>query len=239
MVLLLIPGDGLQVYENIQQFNRTAGFGVMLVDTPSDSNCVTLDDAGNPVLQYALSDSDKSRFRTGVAIAIRMMFLAGAKKVIIPSNENFLKKPDFEPMHGVYLTKIEEADLVEQNLEFIPNRTLLTSAHLQATNKIGPTPDVAVVFNAAASLERIDARGDPQSLRDGQQHLPDLGRRQSDAIDLHLRADLLAAIPQRDGSRRTGRHEGGSQLRVAFAPARSSRTPGMTHGSCDRLPRGR
>jgi GMC oxidoreductase len=142
---LLIPGDGKQIYENIITFNQSAGFGVMLVDTPSESNCITLDAQGKPVLQYTLSDPDKQRFRTGVAIAIRMMFLAGAKTVIIPSNENFLKQPDFDPMRGVYLTKIEEADLVEQNLEFIPNRTTLTSAHLQATNKIGPRPDMSVV----------------------------------------------------------------------------------------------
>jgi choline dehydrogenase-like flavoprotein len=30
-------------------------------------------------------------------------------------------------------------------LQFIPNRTTLTSAHLQATNKIGPKPDMSVV----------------------------------------------------------------------------------------------
>ncbi|HKE26464.1 MAG TPA: GMC oxidoreductase [Bryobacteraceae bacterium] len=142
---VLIPGDGRQVYENIVGFNQSAGFGVMLVDTPSESNRVTLDAQGNPVLEYALSDLDKQRFQTGVGIAIRMMFLAGAKKVIIPSNENFLNQPDFDPMRGVYLTKIEEADLVEQNLQFVPNRTVLTSAHLQASNKIGPNPDIAVV----------------------------------------------------------------------------------------------
>jgi choline dehydrogenase-like flavoprotein len=73
------------------------------------------------------------------------MFLAGAHTVIVPSNENFLHRPDFDPMRGVYLTRIEEADLLEQHLEFIPNRTLLTSAHLQATNKMGPRPDIAVV----------------------------------------------------------------------------------------------
>jgi hypothetical protein len=142
---LLIPGNGAQVYDNMNKFNQSAGFGVMLVDTPSETNCITLDTQGNPVLQYALSDFDKARFRTGVAIAIRMMFLAGAKKVIIPSNENFLNQPNFDPMQGVYLTKIEEADLVEQNLQFTPNRTMLTSAHLQATNKIGPKPEIAVV----------------------------------------------------------------------------------------------
>jgi hypothetical protein len=142
---LLIPGDGRQIYDNLVQFNRSAGFGVMLVDTPSEDNRITLDAGGNPVLTYALSDSDRQRFRTGVAIAVRMMFLAKASKVIVPSNENFLNLADFDPMRGVYLTSIEEADVLEQHLNFTPNRTLLTSAHLQATNKMGPSPDVAVV----------------------------------------------------------------------------------------------
>src|SRR5262245_17328779 len=142
---LLIPGDGRQVYDNLVAFNQSAGFGVMLVDTPSDSNAITLDAQGTPLLTYALSDGDKQRFRTGVAVAVRMMFLAGARKVIVPSNENFLGQPDFDPMRGVYLTCIEEADVLERNLDFVPNRTLLTSAHLQATNKMGPSPDVAVV----------------------------------------------------------------------------------------------
>ena len=142
---LLVPGDGKQVYDNLVGFDRSAGFGVMLVDTPSASNGVALDAAGNPVVTYALSDGDKQRFRTGVAIAIRMMFRAGAYQVIVPTNENVLGRPDFDPMRGVYLTRIEDADLVERNLQFLPNRITLTSAHLQATNKMGPSPDVAVV----------------------------------------------------------------------------------------------
>lgn len=48
--------------------------------------------------------------------------------------------PDFDPMRGVYLTEIDQAELVERNLQFVPNRTLLTSAHLQASNKMGPSP---------------------------------------------------------------------------------------------------
>ena len=142
---VLIPGNGKQVYENITRFGVSAGFGAMLVDTPSDGNCITLDASGNPVLNYTLSECDKKRFRTGVAVAIRMMFLAGAKKVVIPSNENFLNAPDFDPMRGVYLTDIEQADLVEQHLDFVPNRTVLTAAHIQAADKIGPSPDIAVV----------------------------------------------------------------------------------------------
>jgi choline dehydrogenase-like flavoprotein len=144
---LLIPGSGKQIYDELVRFNDYAGFGLMLVDTPSDDNRVMLDDNGDTVLQYALSDADKDRFRIGVAIGIRMMFLGGAKKVIIPSNENVLGLPDFDPMVGTFLTDIAEADTVEQNLEFVPNRTILTSAHLQASNKMGPQGTGVVSLN--------------------------------------------------------------------------------------------
>ena len=144
---VLIPGSGKQVYDELVKFNDYAGFGLMLVDSVSPDNRITLDDDGNTVLHYALSDSDKDRFRIGVGIGIRMMFLAGAKQVIIPSNENVLGLPDFDPMVGTYLTDISQADLVEQNLEFIPNRTILTSAHLQATNKMGPFGEGVVSLN--------------------------------------------------------------------------------------------
>jgi hypothetical protein len=142
---VLIPGSGKQIYEQLSRFNSSAGFGVMLVDTPSDTNCITLDGQGEVLIQYALSESDKARFRTGVALGIRMMFLAGARQVIIPTNENVLGLDDFDPMRGVYLTQIEQADLVERNLQFLPNRTVLTSAHLQAANKIGPSHEAAVI----------------------------------------------------------------------------------------------
>ncbi len=144
---LLIPGSGKQVYDELVQFNDCVGFGCMLVDTPSEDNCVMLGDSGDTVLHYALSEEDKARFRIGVAIGIRMMFLAGAKKVIIPTNENVLGLPNFDPMVGVYLTDIAQADTVQQNIEFVPNRTILTSAHLQASNKMGPKDTGVVSLN--------------------------------------------------------------------------------------------
>lgn len=144
---LMIPGSGKQIYDELVHFNDYAGFGCMLVDTPSEDNRITLDDSGDTMLHYALSDADKERFRIGVAIGIRMMFLAGARKVIIPTNENVLGLPDFDPMVGTYLTDISQADIVEQNIRFVPNRTVLTSAHLQATNKMGPNDKGVVSLN--------------------------------------------------------------------------------------------
>ncbi len=144
---LLVPGSGKQVYEEMARFNNYVGFGCMLVDTPSADNRVVLDATGDTVLEYTLSDGDKARFRVGVAIGVRMMFLAGAKKVIIPSNENVLGVENFDPMVGTYFTDIKQADLIDENLKFIPNRNVLTSAHLQATNKMGPSGTGVVSLN--------------------------------------------------------------------------------------------
>jgi choline dehydrogenase-like flavoprotein len=142
---LLIFGTGEQVYNNISQFNYYAGYGVALIDTPSPDNAISLAQDGSVIINYNVSEADVARFRTGTAVAVRMMFLAGAKQVIVPSNENFLNLPNFDPMIGTYLHKIEQADLIERNLKFTPNRTFLTAAHLQASNKIGPSPESAVV----------------------------------------------------------------------------------------------
>jgi hypothetical protein len=140
----LIPGSGQQVYDQIVKFNNTAGFGVMLLDTPSEGNNIQLD-GDDVVINYQLSETDAARFRIGVAVAIRVLFLAGAKGVIIPSNENYLGQDRFDPTQVTFISDPEQADLVERNLKFTPNRTRLTAAHLQAANKIGSSPDQSVV----------------------------------------------------------------------------------------------
>lgn len=142
---LLVMGDGKQVYNHVSKYNHSAGYGVALIDTPSDTNAVLLSADGELVVNYDLVPSDKPRFLRGVAIGVRMMFLAGAKQVLVPSNENFLNLPHFDPMRGVYLTEIAQADLLEKTLLFTPNRTFLTAAHLQAANKMGPSHKTSVV----------------------------------------------------------------------------------------------
>jgi hypothetical protein len=144
---VMVPGSGKQIYDELVHFNDYVGFGCTLIDTPSDDNRVFLDENGDTALHYALSDADKERFRIGVGIGIKMMFLAGAKQVVIPTNENVLGLPNFDPMEVTYLTDISQADTVEQNLQFVPNRTVLTSAHCQATNKMGPNTSGAVSLN--------------------------------------------------------------------------------------------
>lgn len=142
---VLIPGSGKQVFRLLRQFNQCAGFGVMLVDTPSENNRISLDKNGDVVIQYTLKDDDKNRFRQGVAMAARLMLLAGATEVVVPTNENWKGLQDFDPMNAFLVKDTQDVALLQQNLNFIPNRTIITSAHLQATNKMGASADSSVV----------------------------------------------------------------------------------------------
>jgi len=142
---IMSPGPPKHSFEMLMSYRNLAGFGVMLVDTPSPQNRVELDADGEPQIEYTLSEPDKRRFRRGVALAVRAMFRAGAKKVYLPTTEDILGGSPKGELPSAILTDIRQADAVEKRLRFIPNRTLVTSAHLQATNKMGARPADSVV----------------------------------------------------------------------------------------------
>ncbi|MBV9083148.1 MAG: GMC family oxidoreductase [Acidobacteriaceae bacterium] len=143
---IMSPGPARHSYEMIKAFRDLAGFGVMLVDTPQPSNRIVLDGNGAPQIDYTLCDADKGRFARGVAEAVRVMFKAGAKEVYLPTTEDILggqsEAADIRPQ---ILRSADQASLVEKNLKFISGRTMITSAHMQGTDKMGATPESSVV----------------------------------------------------------------------------------------------
>lgn len=161
---LMSPGSAMQAFEMVKDYRRVAGFGVMLVDTPSPDNRLTLDANGEIQIAYTLSDPDKQRFRRGVAEAVRIMFLSGAKKVILPTTENILSDAPETELKPIVLTDAKQADDIEKRLRFTPNRTIVTSAHMQGTNKIGSvvTPQLKVI--GAESLYVVDVSVFPTSI---------------------------------------------------------------------------
>ena len=76
---------------------------------------------------------------------MRIMFRAGAKEVFLPTNEDILGGNTTGQLRPLVLTESRQADAVERNLQFIPNRSIVTSAHLQATNKLGASARDSVV----------------------------------------------------------------------------------------------
>ena len=124
----------------------------MLIDTPQPNNRILLDENGSPQIDYTLSEADKRRFSEGIAEAIRVMFKAGAKEVYLPTTENILgegtRETNSSAETGVQpqvLTSPDQAALIEKNLHFIANESIVTSAHMQATDKMGTSPQSSVV----------------------------------------------------------------------------------------------
>jgi choline dehydrogenase-like flavoprotein len=142
---IMALGPAQHTFETMMAYRHFAGFGTMLIDTPSPGNRVLLDASGEPQVEYTLSPEDVERFRRGVALAVRIMFRAGAQKVLLPTTEDVLITGSNEEWKPVVLTDIRQADLVEKFLNFIPNRSIVTSAHLQATNKMGASAKDRVV----------------------------------------------------------------------------------------------
>jgi choline dehydrogenase-like flavoprotein len=151
---LMSPGPALHSLEMIEAFRDLAGFGVMLIDTPQPGNRIVLDESGSPQIDYTLSESDKLRFAEGIAEAIRVMFQSGAKQVYLPTTEDILglggggTSPRMGLQVGLQpqiLTSADQATLVEKNLKFISNRSMVTSAHMQGTDKMGAHPQDSVV----------------------------------------------------------------------------------------------
>jgi choline dehydrogenase-like flavoprotein len=143
---IMSPGPALHSYEMIKAFRDLAGFGVMLIDTPQSENRIRLDESGGPEIDYTLSEADKRRFAEGVAEAVRVMFKAGAKEVYLPTTENILgQKSENSELQPQVLTSPDQAEQIRKNLHFIPNRTMVTSAHMQATDKMGSAAGNSVV----------------------------------------------------------------------------------------------
>ncbi len=143
---IMSPGPALHSYEMVKAFSDLAGFGVMLIDTPQPGNRILLDESGAPEIDYTLCGADKQRFAEAVAEAIRIMFKAGAKEVYLPTTENILGEQSASTaLRPQVVTSTDQAGTVEKNLHFLSNRTMVTSAHMQATDKMGSTPQNSVV----------------------------------------------------------------------------------------------
>lgn len=142
---MMMPGTAAQVFQFVRQYAYLGGFGVMLLDSVDMANRISLDANGRPQILYTMGTADRSRLVAGIADGIRMLFQAGAKQVLLPTTEPVLSGVDSADPTYTFLTDAGQADQVARNLKLIPGRTVITSAHLQGSNKIGQAPTDSVV----------------------------------------------------------------------------------------------
>jgi len=141
----VFPGVGAEHFELMLGFSRTAAFGVMLVDSVDLANRVHWDRMQRKaVIRYRLTDADKSRLRFAAQTAVEVMFAAGAREVLLPSEEpvGTLRAPRFQ--------RTEQAALCAE-LRFRPHATTITSAHCQATVKMSEDPRLGMVNSRGES----------------------------------------------------------------------------------------
>jgi choline dehydrogenase-like flavoprotein len=127
-----IPGVGDEHFAVMQKFDHLAAFGVMLVDSVDPRNRVEVTPA-TARIHYQLTDGDRERLRFGAERAVELMFAAGAAEVILPSEE------PVGPLPSPRFRSVAEARYA-RDLQFVPHRTVLTSAHCQASVKMSEDP---------------------------------------------------------------------------------------------------
>lgn len=136
------PGSGHQLIDLIRHTKYLGGFGVMLIDSVSQENCIFIDPHTNQVqIKYILSEDDKKRFRKGLMRGLEILFEQGSYEVHIPSCEPLLShKPCYVPITTKQLIK-----KAVSKLQFIENENYISSAHMQSSNKMGNNPQTSVV----------------------------------------------------------------------------------------------
>ena len=130
-------------------FRRLFGFGAMLVDDSADDNRVEWDGFGKRSrIFYRLTAKDAARLRQAAKIGVEVLFAAGAEQAWIASEE------PIGPLPSPHFLDAAQAKYALA-LRFLSHRTTLTSAHAQATTKMGSDPRNSV----------LNSRGETHAVR--------------------------------------------------------------------------
>lgn len=134
-----LPSFGRPHFTLMRQLRRIGSFGIMLLDGVSQQNRVCWDPvAGRARIHYRLSPADRQRLAYAAEKAVEVMFAAGAREVLLPSEEPVgpLETPWFHhPSEAAYCA----------DLKFAPHATVLGSSHAQGTLKMGEDPTTSAV----------------------------------------------------------------------------------------------
>lgn len=135
---IALPGLGAAHFELMRGYDRLGGFGAMLIDTPDFDNRVRWNaETKSAEIFYDLTEGDKERLRYAAARMVEIAFASGAKEAILTSTEPLTPRGDAR------FRSADEAGYCDL-LQFVPFRTLISSAHAQATVKMSETPRGAI-----------------------------------------------------------------------------------------------
>ena len=135
-----LPGFGQELWDLAHEFRHMASIGVMVSDTSSGR--VRADGHGNPILTYTVNQEDADVIKKATMISARILFAAGAKKVIFTGYG--------EPV----LNSVAEVERM-QDRKFRAADFMLMAFHPMGTCRMGAHRKNSVVD---ANLESHDLR---------------------------------------------------------------------------------
>jgi len=125
-----VPGAGPEFWEMASQYRNMASIGIMISE--KGSGRVRADGNGDPIMTFSIGQEDAETLYLATLISDRILFAAGAKKVI---NTNFV------------IPVVDNAVELERHArdKVKPSDMLLLAFHPQGTCRIGTNPKKSVV----------------------------------------------------------------------------------------------
>ncbi len=129
-----LNGYGREVDSLMESFNNLQMILSIVSDKPHAHNRITIDDKGEPVIDYELDDSCIQAFVDSIRAATRIFFAAGAKRVHAPSMDKF------------FITS-EEKDKIDELIHkkyFKKGKISIAAGHLMGGCRMGDNLETSV-----------------------------------------------------------------------------------------------
>jgi len=122
-----LSGFGVQHAELMSRMDRLQMILVLAIDAAMPENRVTIDKAGNPVVDYRLSDRVLDSLFDAMKISTEIFFAAGARRVHSPAGVKFL----------IDRSERDRLDELIVRDELKTGKTTITSAHMMGGCRMG------------------------------------------------------------------------------------------------------
>ncbi len=156
---MALPAMGHDLKNMMNDYNKLAGFGVMISDTSKGT--VRTGFGSSPLVTYSLNKKDTELFRKAIAVGIKVYLEAGAKEVItcVFGKERISSQAQAD---ALLTSKMRPADL--ELIAFHPVGTcrMGTNPYQDVVNPDGETWDIPNLFVADASLFPASPSVNPQ-----------------------------------------------------------------------------